>query len=507
MTRSVWQATATGGTPYPSLTGDIEADVAIVGGGITGTTCAALLAAAGQRVVLLEARRVALGTTGNSTGNLYEVLSGGLAPVVRKWGEEVGARVAASRRHAVALVETFAGRIGPDACFRRCPLYLYSEDDWSEIETEHDALRDTGVTAHFDELAPLPGRAGRALIIPGQAQFHPLNYVQGLARLAVEAGARLFEYTEVLDVDDSHHLLRTATGSVRAPHIVLATHTPKGIYGVHAQMVVHREYGVAREVEMPTMPAGIFWQHGTRQHSYRSLEIGDKRFVIAVGSAEKTGRHDTEQARLDIQSALLATASGSSELCSWSAQGYESPDLLPYIGPSPLSDAYIATGFATDGLTYGTLAAQLIADSLLLKRNPWAELYRATRFSPLKSARQIMEEQAIALKGLVQDRVGVPDYRGPDSLAPGEGAVMKVHGSNAALYRDEAGGMQALSAACTHMGCILHWNAVERSWDCPCHGSRFDVCGRVIEGPALSPLKPVDLQDTGTPTPPPASDD
>jgi glycine/D-amino acid oxidase-like deaminating enzyme/nitrite reductase/ring-hydroxylating ferredoxin subunit len=492
MRRSIWQATAQGSTEtYPSLTGEIEADVAIVGGGITGTTCAVLLAAAGKRVVLLEARTIALGTTGNSTGNLYEVLSSGLAPVARKWGEEVAAKVAASRRHAVGLVEKFSSRLGPDTCFHRCALHQYSEGDWSEIDAEHEALRDAGVAAHFHDDAPLPGRSGRALVIDHQAQFHPLNYVRGMARLAAEAGARLFEHSEVLEVDDGRHLLRTASASVKAPHLVLATHTPKGIYGVHAQMPVYREYGVAREVEALPLPAGIFWQRGGTDLSFRNLEIAGKRYLILVGSAEKTGLHDAEQALLRLEPALLAQAPGASELCTWSAQGYQPPDLLPYIGPSPLGNAYIATGFGTDGLTYGTLAAQIITDNILGRENPWAELYRAARFSPVKSARQIMEEQVVALKGLVQDRVGVPDYQGPQSVAPGSGAVMKMNGRNVALYRDDAGALHGVSAACTHMGCVVHWNAVERSWDCPCHGSRFDIDGRVIEGPALSPLKTI----------------
>jgi Rieske Fe-S protein len=341
----------------------------------------------------------------------------------------------------------------------------------------------------------LPGKTGPALIIDGQAQFHPLNYVQRLAAWATGLGVQIHEHSEATEIDDERRSVSTASGTVRAKDIVLATHTPKGIYGLHAQMLTYREYGVARETPDLPLPAGIFWQRGSVERSFRTLEIAGRRYLIVVGAGGKTALHDAEQSLADLKASLPAFTPGEA-ICTWSAQGYRSPDGLPYIGRSPLNEAYIATGFGTDGLTYGTLAAQIIADEIIGTTNPWAHLYRASRFTPIKSIAQIVEEQALALKGLIQDRIGVPDYAGPTSLARGSAAVMKVDGHDAALYRDDTGRLHALSAACTHLGCIVHWNPVEKSWDCPCHGSRFDVSGCVIEGPAMSQLKPVAL-DSG----------
>lgn len=490
MMHSVWRVTAEAQLPvYPRLLGDTEADIAVVGGGITGVTCAAILASAGRRVVLLEARTLGLGSTGNSTGNLYEVLSDGLSPIEKKWGREVAAEVAASRRQTVDWVEQMAARIGGDTRFRRCALYQYSHDDQLRIEAEYAALRAANVVARMDD-APLPGRPSQALIVDGQAQIHPLNYVQRLAAWASGLGVQIHEHSDATDIDDERRVVSTASGAVRAKEVVMATHTPKGIYGVHAQMLTYREYGVAREAPDLPLPAGIFWQRGSVDRSFRNLEIAGRRYLIVVGAGGKTGLHDPEKSLADLDASLSELVPGDA-VCTWSAQGYRSPDGLPYIGRSALGNAYIATGFGTDGLTYGTLAAQIIADDIIGKQNPWAHLYRASRFTPIKSAAQIVEEQTLALKGLIQDRVRVPGYTDPAAMPPGTGTVMKMDGRDTALYRDEAGGLHALSATCTHLGCIVHWNAAEKSWDCPCHGSRFDTSGCVIEGPALSPLTPV----------------
>ena len=447
-------------------------------------------------MALLEARTIAFGSTGNSTGNLYEVLSSGLASVAKKWSQDVARDVAASRRQAVDLIERFAGRFGEESCFRRCPLYQYTADDWSKIEEEYNALRDAGIAARLEDRATLPGPTaqGRAMVIDHQAQFHPLNYLRSLCAQAAGLGVRVHEHSEVVEIDAEHRILHTGSGSVKAKEIVLATHTPKGIFGVHAQMLTHREYGVAGEVQSLRVPAGIFWQDGQTKRSFRNLEIAGKRYVIAVGAPDKTGLHDSEKALASLRSISQEYIPPGGERWEWSAQAYESPDLLPYIGRNPMDEVYIATGFGTDGLTYGTLAAQIISDDILGKENPWATLYRATRFSPAKSIKQVLEEQAIALKGLVADRVGLPEYAGPSSLEPGRGMVVKANGQKLAVYRDEAGSVQAVSAVCTHMGCIVHWNQVEKSWDCPCHGSRFDTCGDIIEGPALSPLAAVDME-------------
>jgi glycine/D-amino acid oxidase-like deaminating enzyme/nitrite reductase/ring-hydroxylating ferredoxin subunit len=478
----------------------VEADVVIVGGGITGVTCAALLASAGRRVVVLEARTLGFGTTGSSTGNLYEVLDAGLATVARKWGQDVATRVIASRRQAVDLVEQFAGRLGGETCFRRCPLCQFSEDDWTGIEEEFETLRGAGVPVRFSDSQELPGATGRAMVVDGQAQFHPFNYVHGLGELAAGLGARIYEDSAAIEIDAEHDLVRTADGSVKARAIIVATHTPKGVYGLHAQMLTCREYGAGYEFPSLALPDGIFWQRGAVERSFRKLEIAGKRYLITVGSADKTGLHDPEKALSTLESLFDRKVRAGDERWAWSAQAYESPDVLPYIGHSGLHGVYIATGFGTDGLTYGTLAAQIISDAILGRENGWAELYRAGRFTPLKSASQILEEQAIALKGLIGDRVGVPDYAGPASIPAGTGAVVKAQGRNVALYRDASGALHAVSAACTHMGCIVHWNPLEKSWDCPCHGSRFDTDGSVIEGPALGALEPVKLgsADPGT---------
>jgi glycine/D-amino acid oxidase-like deaminating enzyme/nitrite reductase/ring-hydroxylating ferredoxin subunit len=492
MTLSVWRASAEKRQQtYPPLSGDLNADVVIVGGGITGATCALLLTLEGRKVVLLESRSLGEGSTGNSTGNLYETLSVGTASVRKKWDKDVASQVTASRRSAVNLVEQLAGRCGGEHRFERCALHLYSDDQWEQVEEEQRALAEAGAAARIEASVDLGGKSGRAMVLDGQAQFHPLNYVTALCAYAAGRGCSIHENSEVVEIDASKRIVRTRSGSVAAKEIIEATHTPKGIYAIHAQMLTYREYGVAVEDTSPLLPAGIFWQQGGTQLSFRRLTASGRSYSIVVGGGQKTGLHDAGKELSQLRPSLKARAASPGTRYEWSAQGYKSPDILPYIGRSPMHDVFIATCFGTDGLTYGTLAAQIICDEICGRDNPWAKLYRAARFSPAKSVKQILEEQSIALKGLISDRVGIAHFTGPESLQPGEGAIMKVDGKNAALYRDPGGRMHAVSAACTHMGCIVHWNNVEKSWDCPCHGSRFDVDGAVIEGPALSPLKAV----------------
>lgn len=499
MTHSVWRGTAANdrASRHLRLSGRVEADVVIIGGGITGVTCAVLLALAGRHVVVLEARTLGFGTTGHSTGNLYEALDAGLAGVEKKWGKDVVGRVIASRREAVDLVERFAADIGEATAFRRCPLVQYSEDDWSQIEEEYETLRAAGVPVRFGQAEELPGATGRAMVVDGQAQFHPFNYVQGLAERAVGHGALIYEDSAVVEISAGDGLVRSASGSVKAKAIVVATHTPKGVYGLHGQMLTCREYAAAYEFPSLSLPQGIFWQRGTVTRSFRKLEMGGRRYLITVGSPDKTGLHDPQKSLAAVESLFDRKVRADDARWAWSAQAYHSPDLLPYIGHSALHDVYIATGFGADGLTYGTLAAQILCDAIVGKDNRWAELYRPGRFAPLKSARQTIEEQTIALKGLIGDRLAVPDYAEASSIPPGSGAVVKAQGRNIALYRDPAGALHGVSAACTHLGCIVHWNALEKSWDCPCHGSRFGTDGSVIEGPALAALEPVDLGQAG----------
>jgi glycine/D-amino acid oxidase-like deaminating enzyme/nitrite reductase/ring-hydroxylating ferredoxin subunit len=489
-TLSVWRGTA-GATRWPALAEDASADVAVVGGGITGLTTALLLARAGRKVVVLEAGEVGGGDTGSSTGNLYATVSGGLHAVREKWDADVARRVAVSRGEAVDFIETLAATLADGAAFRRCGMYLYagSPEAQQQVEDEWRAVTDAGLAAQWVDALPPgpPGAHGKVLLIERQAQFHPAAYVQGLAEQVAAAGGSVFQHSAAIEVDASAQRVRTERATVHARDIVLATHSPSGFHLVQAGMVPHREYGVAGPAPAGAFPPGIFWAQGGERLSVRGLDTPQGSLLICVGEDHKTGQHDASAALAALEDAARRRVQLRDCTFRWSAQNFQSPDKLPYIGKDA-SGCYIATGFSTDGLVYGTLAARVIADEILGQGNRWGDLYKATRFTPVKSARMFGEETAAVVKVVVQDYLTQRQHEQLQSLGAGNAAIVDLDGERVAAYRDPQGGLSVVSPVCTHLKCQVHWNPVETSWDCPCHGSRFAPDGAVLEGPALKPL-------------------
>jgi Rieske Fe-S protein len=282
--------------------------------------------------------------------------------------------------------------------------------------------------------------------------------------------------------------VHTNGGQVHADKIVMATHTPKGRFAVHALMEVYREPALAARLRHGPYPEGIFWSIGER-HSLRSLRAADGDYLIAVGGKYKTGqeRH-TEQRAIALERYVRAHFPVESVAHVWAAQQYRPADLLPYIGKSAGAPrVYMAAGFASDGLTYGALAAMIISEDICGRENKWSDLYDPARLTPLKSAKGVVRQTIDTAAQAAQDLL-VHNHTAMADVSPGEGCLLDLDGEKVAAFRDDDDRVVLLSSTCTHMGCTVHWNAGERTWDCPCHGSRFTIEGDVIEGPALAPL-------------------
>jgi glycine/D-amino acid oxidase-like deaminating enzyme/nitrite reductase/ring-hydroxylating ferredoxin subunit len=369
--------------------------------------------------------------------------------------------------------------------------YALAPQQQAQVDREFDALSAAGVQVERQQRmqGPLPAAAGPALVLPGQAQFQPQAYLVHLAQEAMRAGASLHEHSRVVEIDTKKRWVETATGSVTAREIVMATHTPKGIRLVHAEMPVYREYAVA----LPLADAahdpgpGIFWAQGEEGLSVRTLEQGERRFLICVGQEHPPGAHNAKAALMAVEAAARRHFGDVEPAYRWSAQHYRGADALPYIGRDA-SGCLVATGFATDGLTWGTVAARLMFEELEGRTPEFSALCNPTRLSPVKGARSILEEAVVTAKSLVKDYLTHRQEEKLSSLAPGDSAIIEAEGESCAAWRSPEGELFAVSSVCTHMGCKVHWNSVETSWDCPCHGSRFRPDGTVIEGPALKPL-------------------
>ncbi len=490
-TTSIWREEGSQAN-FPSLQEKVTSDVVIIGGGITGVTLALNLAEHGKSVVLLEASDIGSGSTGNSTGNLYETVSQGIHTIADRWDNEVARAVTVSRRQALEQIERHIQKYNIECSFRRCPVYRYATSDNAAkfLDKEYQASQKIKLPVRQEEKLPFPfpHLCGPVIVLDNQAQFNPFTYVNALARVATDKGCRIFENSRVIKVDTDKRTVHTEKGEVNAREIVLATHSPAGFHLVQAEMVVNREYGIAARIEKGAFPPGIFWGKGSERISVRNLEVGNDVFLICVGGEHKTGQEDA----LAYLDRLKATArlyvNGNRIAFRWSAQNYRAADYLPYIGRDA-SDCFIATGFQTDGLVYGSLAASIIADDITGRSNDFASLYKANRFSPIKGAKGIAEETKGVVTSLVKDYLVGQETVPLSQLMPDTAAMVEFENEIFAVYRDRNGKLYVVSPVCTHMKCKVRWNSVESSWDCPCHGSRFAPDGTVIEGPAKAPLQ------------------
>jgi glycine/D-amino acid oxidase-like deaminating enzyme/nitrite reductase/ring-hydroxylating ferredoxin subunit len=490
--KSIWQSTSAV-IGFPPLAHDLEADVVIIGGGITGITAAQLLSRAGRKVVVLEAMKIGGGTTGNSTGNLHVTVDQNLYLLTEKWGRQNAAAVVTSRQEALALIEKTVAEYGIACDFRRQPHYIFptTAGQLRQMEQEHQALLAAGIKAEVVHDLPLPFRADRALRIEGQAQFQPLTYVRMLARAIASDGCRIFEDSQVLEIDDDRMLVSTAGGKVRAASIIMATHTPKGFNVLQTELFPYREYGLAARLGNGSYPEGLFWTLEKPSHSLRSFEWEGKKYLIVIGEEHKVGQQTAaEDYFRKVEEFTRSHFAVDTVAYRWSAQNYQPADGLPFIGRSVgAENVHLATGFATNGLLYGPLAAMIITDRILGHRNKWEDLYTARRFTPVKSAKGFVKENVDVAMHYIKDYLSPGGYGKPEEVQTGEGKLVKAEGEHLAVSRDQQGRWTALSPVCTHLQCIVHWNPMEKSWDCPCHGSRFRTDGKVIEGPAIHGLE------------------
>ncbi|HYO98233.1 MAG TPA: FAD-dependent oxidoreductase [Polyangiaceae bacterium] len=492
MTESLWSSTVRIAEHYPRLEQDeLHVDVAVVGAGITGVTAALLLKLAGKRVALVEAREVGSGVTSGTTAHLTEAVDTRYHVLESKFGKEGARLIAGSSRAAIEQVAELASRFSSDADFERLPGYLYTEhdEDVEQIQLELEAARRAGLQVELAHVPlPLPVKAG--LRFDNQAQFHPTAYLSGLVSRIPGDGSHVFEQMRVLSVDEGEPCrLHFGHGpTITAERVILATHAPINRLMLQTKVAHYRSYVVSGPVEQA--PYGLFWDTDDPYHYIRAQQVGYQKHLIVGGADHKTGQESDTEAPFASLSTYAERLGLRHVEHRWSAQVIEPVDGLPFIGRNALSShVYIATGYSGNGTSFGTLAAMILRDACLDKPNPYADLYQATRMKPLASLATFLEENVDFPLHLLSDRLRPPNARSLDDIAPGEGKIVRVKGQRLAVYRDDQGSLHAVSPVCTHLGCHVAFNQVEKSWDCPCHGSRFNVDGGVIEGPALHALQ------------------
>jgi glycine/D-amino acid oxidase-like deaminating enzyme/nitrite reductase/ring-hydroxylating ferredoxin subunit len=389
---------------------------------------------------------------------------------------------------------------GIECDFRRRPSYAYLPvgSDRSQAEDEAKAATQAGLPASLVETTPLPFPVETAVRFDHQAEFHARRYLLALASRLTAGGCRVFEGSRAVEVDtDERCAVKTPGGTVHADHVVVATHYPfLDRSFAFARVHPYRSYAIACRID-GNPPEGMFISGDSPTRSIRAVPVQGEELLLVGGESHKTGTGgNTEERYAALEEFAREHWALRSVEYRWSSQDNVTVDTLPYVGAiNPWTeDVLMATGFAKWGMTGGTAAAMILADRILGRENSWAELFDPNRFKPLAAGRRLVTENLQAGLRFAGDRLTKPGRRPIEDLRPGEGDIVRAGGERVAAYRDDDGRFVAVSPRCTHLGCQVNWNTAERSWDCPCHGSRFSSDGDVLQGPAVHRLehKPVE---------------
>jgi glycine/D-amino acid oxidase-like deaminating enzyme/nitrite reductase/ring-hydroxylating ferredoxin subunit len=485
--------------PVRALDGDSRADVCVVGAGIAGLSAAYHLAKAGKSVIVLDDGEIGQGMTGVTTAHLTCALDRRYEDIERIHGMD-GARLAAeSHMAAIDRIEAVIENEEIECDFARVTGYLFCapDDDETNLPRELSAMKRAGIgDAYLSERAPLHHfDTGPCVTLPRQAQFHPLKYLTGIARSFCAAGGEIYCHAHA-DTIEGGEVARVRAGrhTIEAAAVIVATNAPiNDRLVIHTKQAPYMTYVIAAAVEPGSVPLGLYWDtleayHYVRMHPHKGQE-----YLIVGGEDHKSGQaSDTAERhqRLEDWARQRFPTMRPIEYV-WAGQVMQSVDGLAYIGRNPLDrdNVYVVTGDTGMGMTHGTIAGMLLTDLILERPNPWEVLYEPSR-KRIGAAGTLMKEAA-NMAAQFGDWVKPNEVASRDQIANGYGAVIRDGLGMIAAYRDSKGELHETTAVCNHLGCIVHWNVADSTWDCPCHGSRFDKYGRVLNGPANRDLKPL----------------
>jgi glycine/D-amino acid oxidase-like deaminating enzyme/nitrite reductase/ring-hydroxylating ferredoxin subunit len=491
---------------FPALSGDLTVDVVIVGAGITGVTAAYLIKAAGLRVALLERDRVAMVDTGHTTAHLTYVTDLRLRDLDKIFGRDQARAVWDAGRIAIEQIETNIEAEAIDCDFRSVPGYLHEpiegeRDDRTRtaLRAEAELARELGFDATYVDSVPFVKRTG--IRFDSQALLHPRRYLAGLVSAIPGDGSHVFERTTVEDVEDGPLRVKAGPHTIRCDYVVVATHTPMmgktsavSASLLQTKLALYSSYVIGGKVATGTVPAGMYWDTADPYHYLRVDQRPDFDYVIFGGEDHKTGQVEDTSACFEALDASLRRLMPNVDVTHrWSGQVIETNDGLPYIGEASPRQ-FVATGFSGNGMTFGTLAGMMARDAALGRLNPWRELFDVNRKKLRGGTWDYVKENKDYLYYMVRDRFAASE-KSLRAVPRGQGRLVELNGEQVAAYRDPQGVVTLRSPVCTHLGCVVAWNDAGKTWDCPCHGSRFKPDGDVLAGPAETPLAEVDVKE------------
>lgn len=474
---------------------DTSYDVVIVGGGITGVSCAIRLANAGKKCLLMEAVNIGFGTTGGTTAHLNNFFDAGYDQVIKDFGLEQAKLLANAGKEALSIIRHHIMQHSIACDFQERTGYLFAVDDKQvqDLDAIVEGSIKAGISMQYVEKNPFPIPCQKTVSIPGQAQFHPVKYIRALIHAYLAAGGSLVEDCRALEADEKEDkvVLHTSKGIIEAQQVVYATHIPPGINVLHFTNAPYRSYAIAAKLRNDEYPKAMGYDLYDPYHYYRTQKINDEEYLIAGGEDHKTGHEkDTGECFSRLEEYLRRYFDVDHIAFSWSSQYFIPADGLPYIGKMPhgAKRVYVATGYNGNGMIFGTIAAKVISDLIIKGSSEYEKLFDPSRIKPVAAFANTVKETADVLVHFIKDKLLAEKINSLAELKENEAKVVRYEGNAYAIYKDPQGRAHILNSACTHAQCNVQWNNAEMTWDCPCHGSRFNVNGKVLTAPAVQDL-------------------
>ncbi|GEN74546.1 FAD-dependent oxidoreductase [Chryseobacterium hagamense] len=499
--KSIWQEEI---KRFSSETGfHHQYDAAIVGGGITGVSTALKLQQSGKKCILLEAANIGFGTTGGTTAHLNDFFDTTFKEAISDFGEDNAKLLAEVGQEAIGIIETNIRNYNIDCNFERKTAYLFALDEKQEKQLQDivDGASEVGHEMRYVDEIPFPIPFKKAVSIPDQAQFHPIRYIKALAEAFINAGGMILEdcLCENYDEQEDEVILKTSKGEIRASNVVYATHIPPGLSILHTTNAPYRSYAMAFSLKDENYPKDLGYDLIDPYHYYRVQEINGEMLLIAGGEDHKTGHEeDTGECFSRLENYVRKYFDVETAYYSWSSQYYEPTDGFPYIGKLPGSKGkvYAATGFRGNGMIFGTISSQIISDLITDGSSKYENVFNPSRIKPIAGFTSFVEENAVVAYDFIKDKLFKEKITSLSDVTEGEAKVVKYEGDSYALYKETGGKVHLVKSTCPHAKCEVRWNSAELSWDCPCHGSRFNVNGKILTGPSVTALQRVDPEDS-----------
>lgn len=487
---------------FESVSSDLTVDVVVIGGGLTGITAAYLLKKEGVKVALLERGRCAAFDTGHTTAHLTYVTDKRLRELVKEFGKEGAKAFWEAGAAGIDQIDQIVRETGADCEFKWVPGFLHGRVD-DEDERDVDDLREDaelagelGFDARFVEQVASLNRPG--VRFENQAKFHPLKYLAPMLRTIAGGGSHVFEKSEAGQIESEPLTVHCGPHKIRCEYLVIATHNPLlGKSSVasgtlfQTKLALYTSYVLGARLPSGNVPEALYWDTSDPYYYLRVDRHADHDYAIFGGEDCKTGQEkDATEVFARLEKKIGQVLPGAQVQHRWLGQVVETNDGLPFIGENE-GQQFIATGFCGNGFTLGTLSAAMARDRYLNRKNPWFDLFRVDRKKFHGGAWRYVTENLDYPYYMLRDRMTRAEGSSVDEVKFGEGKILKLDGKKVAAYRDDTGKVTLCSPICTHMKCIVRWNAADKTWDCPCHGSRFGPTGEVHSGPAEEPLEKI----------------